>query len=126
MGVTKEQRATRDRAEREAAWKAEEERVRKLGELFEALPESPEKALLLAGMTDRIIELYNAAKFEHGDAILEFLPNDYAYRFLEWYFDEDQPDTWDIATALSTAKSNDTESGPMTVREGAATGADSP
>lgn len=91
MGLNAAQRKARDRAEREAAWAAEEERVRKLGELFETLPESPERDALLLAMSDRIIDLYNEAKFEQGDAILEFLPNDYAYRLLDWYFDEDAP-----------------------------------
>lgn len=39
-------------------------------------------------MSDRVIELFNSAKFEQGDAILEFLPNEYARSLLDWYFDE--------------------------------------
>lgn len=94
MGMTKEQRAARDRAEREAAWEANEARVKALGDLFAALPEGDHKAALLAAMTDRVIELYNDVKFEQGDAILEFLPNDYARALLDWYFDDDGPDTF--------------------------------
>lgn len=94
MGITKEQRAARDKAEREAAWEAEQARVRALGDLFTALPEGHQKAALLDAMTDRIISLYNEAKHEQGDAILEFLPNDYAQELLDWYFDENGPDTF--------------------------------
>lgn len=92
MGVTKAERAAREKAEREAAWEAEQARVLALGNLFTALPEGHQKDSLLAAMTDRIIDLYNNMKFEQGDILLEFLPNDYAQRFLDWYFDEDAPD----------------------------------
>lgn len=87
--TTKAERSRKERESREAAWKAEEERVRKLGDLFNALPDCPQKAALLEGMTDRIVDLYNNAKWEEGDAIIEFLPNDYARSLLDWYFDED-------------------------------------
>lgn len=80
-----------ERERREAEWRAEEERVRKLGDLFSALPDGPAKVALHAAMSDRVIDLYNDAKFEQGDAIMEFLPNDYARRLLDWYFDEDGP-----------------------------------
>lgn len=80
-----------ERQEREAEWEAEQERVRKLGELFEALPDCPQKEALKEAMTDRIIDLYNNVKWEHGDALLEFLPNEHARRLLDWYFDEDGP-----------------------------------
>ncbi len=86
--MNKSERAKQERAEREAAWEAEQARVRALGDLFSALPEGHQKDALLAAMTDRIIDLYNNVKFEHGDVLLEFLPNDYAERFLDWYFDE--------------------------------------
>lgn len=92
MTGSKAQRAKQERAQREAAWEAEQARVQALGDLFTALPEGPQKDALLAAMTDRIIDLYNNVKFEEGDAILEFLPNDVARRFLDWYFNEDGPD----------------------------------
>lgn len=94
MGLTKAQRAATEKAEREAAWEAEQARVKALGDLFTALPEGHQKAALLDAMTDRVIELYNNAKHEQGDAILEFLPNDYARELLDWYFDENGPDTF--------------------------------
>lgn len=92
MGMTKAERAKAEKAEREAAWEAEQARVKALGDLFSALPEGHQKAALLDAMTDRIIDLYNNVKHEQGDVLLEFLPNDYAQRFLDWYFDEDAPD----------------------------------
>lgn len=94
MGITKEQRAAREKAEREAAWEAEQARVKAFGDLFSALPEGHQKAALLDAMTDRIIDLYNQTKMEHGDVLLEFLPDDYAQEFLRWYFDDDGPDTF--------------------------------
>lgn len=94
MGLTKHQRAERDKAEREAAWEAEQARVKALGDLFDALPEGHQKAALLDAMTDRIIYLYNNTRMEHGDTLLEFLPNDYARELLDWYFDENAPDTF--------------------------------
>lgn len=95
MGTTKAERAARDKAEREAAWEAEQARVTALGDLFTALPEGHSKAALLGAMTDRIIDLYNHLKFEQGDAILEFLPNGYARALLDWYFDDSGPDTFE-------------------------------
>lgn len=96
MGLTKEQRKAKADAERIAAWQAEEDRVRKSGELFEDLPEGPAKSALMMGITDRIITLYNEARFEEGDAILEFLPNAYARALLDWYFEDDGPDTFTV------------------------------
>lgn len=87
--MTKAERAKKERDERNAAWAAEAERVRRLGDLFDALPDSPQKSALLAAMTDRITDLYNNVRFEHGDVLLEFLPNDYARQLLDWYFDDD-------------------------------------
>lgn len=92
MGITVAERKKREREATERAWEAEQERVRKLGDLFSVLPGSPQKDALLDAMTDRVIDLYNNVKFEQGDAILEFMPNDYARRLLDWYFDEDAPD----------------------------------
>jgi hypothetical protein len=94
VGITKAERARAERAEREAAWEAEQARVRALGDLFTALPEGHQKAALLDAMTDRVIQLYNEVKHEQGDAILEFMPNDHARDLLDWYFDEDGPDTF--------------------------------
>lgn len=80
-------RRERERLEREAALQAvEEERVRKLGDLFDALPPSPEKLALLEAMTKRIVDLYNDCQFERGDVLLEFLPRQYALDVLTWYF----------------------------------------
>lgn len=90
--MNKAQRIKREKAEREAAWETEQARVRALGDMFTALPEDHQKDALLGAMTDRIIDLYNNVKFEQGDILLEFLPNDIAQRFLDWYFDEDGPD----------------------------------
>lgn len=101
MGLTKEQRAARDKAEREAAWEAEHARVRALGDLFSSLREGHQKAALLDAMTDRIIDLYNHTKMEHGDVLLEFLPNDYAQELLDWYFDENGPDTFTPSSAAA-------------------------
>lgn len=84
------------KAEQEAAdarWMAEEARIQKLGDLFSALPDGGAKTALLDAMTDRVIELFNGAKFAEGDAILEFLPNDHAKRLLEWYFDDNNANT---------------------------------
>lgn len=86
--VSKAQRRERER--REAEWRAEEERVRKLEQLFEALPAGEAKEALKHGMTDRVVELYNAAKFFEGDAVLEFLPKQWARQLLDWYFDDDE------------------------------------
>lgn len=90
-----------EREKREAAWKAEQERVRKLGNLFEALPDGPQKAALQEALSDRVIELYNNVRFEEGDAILEFLPNEYARKLLDWYFDEDGPTSFPPETTAS-------------------------
>lgn len=78
-----------EREKREAEWRAEEDRVRKLGDLFSALPACHQRDALQEAMSDRVIELFNAAKFQEGDAIIEFLPNDYARQLLDWYFDGD-------------------------------------
>lgn len=94
MGTTKAERAARDKAEREAAWEAEQARVRALGDLFSALPEGHQKAALLDAMTDRAIDLMNSAKHEHADVLIEFMPNDHARDLLDWYFDENGPDTF--------------------------------
>lgn len=91
MGITKADRAARDKAEREAAWEAEQARVRALGDLFSAVPEGPQKVALLGAMTDRVIELLNECRHEQADILIEFLPNDIARRLLDWYFDEDAP-----------------------------------
>jgi hypothetical protein len=79
-----------ERRERQAAWDAEQARIRALGDLFSALPRCPQKAALWSAMANRAIDLLNANRFEQADAILEFLPNDYAMRLLDWYFDEDE------------------------------------
>ncbi len=94
MGQTKAERARKERERREAEWQAEQERVRKLGDLFDALPDGPQKTALKEAMTDRIIDLYNHNELEKGDILLEFLPNDYARKFLDWYFDENGPPTF--------------------------------
>lgn len=94
-------RAKQERGEREAAWEAEQARVKALGDLFAALPEGHQKAALLDAMTDRIIHLYNECRHEQGDTILEFLPNDYAHELLDWYFDENGPDTFSSKTATA-------------------------
>lgn len=99
--LTKAERENRANVARQAAWDAEQERVRKLGELFKALPEGHQKAALLDAMTDRIIDLYNNVKFEEGDTILEFLPNDHASELLDWYFDENGPTTFTPSSATS-------------------------
>jgi hypothetical protein len=78
----------REREEQEAKWIANEQRVKALGNLFSALPRCPEVTALHAAMSDRIIDLYNEMRFEEGDAILEFLPNEYARKLLDWYFHE--------------------------------------
>lgn len=101
MGITKEQRAARDKAEREAAWEAEQARVRALGDLFTALPEGHQKAALLDAMTDRVIDLLNNVKTEHADVLIEFLPNDHARELLDWYFDENGPATFTPSSASS-------------------------
>jgi hypothetical protein len=97
----KADRAKREKAERESAWEAERARVKALGNLFTSLPECHHKAALLDAMTDRIIHLYNERKHEQGDAILEFLPNDYARELLDWYFDENGPATFTPSSASS-------------------------
>lgn len=86
--ASRAERIKREREAREAAWLAEEARVRRLGLLFEALPNCQPKNALLAAMTDRIIDLYNEAQLERGDVLLEFLPNKDAHALLDWYFDE--------------------------------------
>jgi|SRR5262245_60108605 len=101
MGLSNAERKRRERERRQAKWMAEEERVRKLGELFEALPDCPQKAALKEAMTDRIIDLYNNVRWQEGDAILEFLPNDYARRLLDWYFDEDENASFPAEAAAS-------------------------
>lgn len=88
--VTKAERAKQERQEREAAWAAEQERVRRLGDLFDALPNGPQKLALLEAMTDRLVDLYNNVKLEHGDVLLEFMPNAYAREILDWYFDDEE------------------------------------
>lgn len=92
-----------ERERREAEWAAENDRVRKLGELFEAIPDGHQKEALKDAMIDRIIYLYNNVRFEEGDAILEFLPNDDARRLLDWYFDEDGPETFPGTTPQAPA-----------------------
>lgn len=87
-------RLKEERERRDAEWKTENDRVRKLGELFEAIPDGHQKEALKDAMVDRIIYLYNNVRFEEGDAIIEFLPNDDARNLLDWYFDEDGPDTF--------------------------------
>lgn len=82
-----------ERERREAEWAAEQERVRLLGCLTEAIPAGPAKRALLTAMRDRIIDLYNASRFEHGDVLLEFMPNDYARKLLDWYFPDDDAET---------------------------------
>jgi hypothetical protein len=88
--MTRAERAKQERLKRDAAWAAEAERVRRLGDLFDALPNSPQKLALLEAMTDRITDLYNNVRFEHGDVLLEFLPNGYAQELLHWYFDDEE------------------------------------
>ena len=78
-----------EREQREAEWKANEERVRALGDLFSALPDGSAKTALWTAMADRIVDLYNNVRMAEGDAILEFLPNDYARKLLDWYFHDD-------------------------------------
>lgn len=92
--VNKAERAKAEKAKREAAWEAEQARVKALGDLFSALPEGHQKAALLDAMTDRAIALMNSAKHEHADVLIEFLPNDHARDLLDWYFDENGPDTF--------------------------------
>lgn len=99
--MNKAARTARDKAEREAAWEAEQARIKALGDLFASLPEGHQKAALLDAMTDQIIHLYNECKHEQGDAILEFLPNDYAHELLDWYFDENGPATFTPSSASS-------------------------
>jgi hypothetical protein len=82
-----------EQAERDAAWQAEQERVRKLGDLFYALPAGAQKIALQKAMRDRIIDLYNECRLEQGDAILEFLPNEFARKLLDWYFPDDDAQT---------------------------------
>lgn len=82
-------RRTKAEIERAAEIAAHETRVKAQYEAFEALPEGDAKMLLVALMTDRIVELYNDTKLEHGDELLWFLPDAYAKQLLEWYFDED-------------------------------------
>lgn len=87
----KRSKAQREEDERrEATWRAEEERIRKLEQLFETIPASEAKEAFKHGMTDRVVELYNAAKFSEGDAVLEFLPKQWARQLLDWYFDDDE------------------------------------
>jgi hypothetical protein len=89
MGMTKAQKAEHEK--REAEWHANEARVRHHGDLFAALPDGAAKDALLAAMTDRVIDLYNNVRMPEGDAIVEFMPNDYAHQFMDWYFfDEDR------------------------------------
>lgn len=100
--TTKVEKAKQEKAEREAAWEAEQARVKALGDLFAALPDGHQKAALLDAMTDRIIDLYNNVRFEEGDAILEFLPTGHARELLDWYFDEKGPDTFTPALSLTS------------------------
>lgn len=99
--MNKAERAKHEKAEREAAWEAEQAHVRALGDLLASLPEGHQKAALLDAMTGRIIHLYDECKHEQGDAILEFLPNDYARELLDWYFDENGPATFTPSSAAS-------------------------
>lgn len=64
-----------------------------LGDLFESLPACWQKEALKEKMSDQIIELYNNCKWTEGDAILQFLPNDYAKQLLDWYFHDDDAST---------------------------------
>lgn len=93
MAITKAERARREKEKCEAAWRAEEERVRRLGDLFDSLPACWQKDALKEKMSDQIIEYYNHCKWSEGDAILQFLPNDYAHALLDWYFDDDNPNS---------------------------------
>lgn len=85
--MTKRMIKAEERRQREAEWQAAEARRTARGDMFSALPDCAAKAVLWAEMVDRCVELFNASKFEEGDAILEFLPNDYARKLLDWYFD---------------------------------------
>jgi hypothetical protein len=82
-------KAEQERIARDAKWEAERLRVKALEDAFGAVPDGPEKAALLSVMTDRVVELYNNVRMTEGDAILEFMPNDYAQALLDWYFNED-------------------------------------
>lgn len=112
MGITKAERKRLERERLDAEWKAEEARVRALGDLFSALPDCSQRDALQEAMTDRIIDLYNNVKFEQGDAILEFLPNDYARAFLDWYFDEDASATPPLVRPLIRCGEGDPASDP--------------
>jgi hypothetical protein len=91
VALSKAERLERERIEEE--WRANEARVHHYGDLFDALPSGAPKDALLAAMTDRIIDLYNNVRMEEGDAILEFLPNIYARQLLDWYFDDEDPNS---------------------------------
>lgn len=89
MYLTKKQK--QERAERDAVWQANEDRMALQCWLFEELPDGTQKDALQMAMRDRIITLYNECRFEEGDAILEFLPNAFARKLLDWCFpDEDE------------------------------------
>ena len=90
MGLTKAQRQRAEREELERQRAEEEARVKRLEALFDALPEGEAKRALMEGMTDRIQWLYDNARFEEGDAILEFLPSRWSHQFLDWYFHESE------------------------------------
>jgi hypothetical protein len=79
--------AAREKRERE--WLDEQARVQRSGAMFEALPTCAAVEALKVVMTDRIVWLYDRGRMEEGDAILEFLPNNWAMQLLDWYFDED-------------------------------------
>lgn len=80
-------------------WEAEQDRVQSQGNLFSAIPNSPEKTRLLSVMVYRTINLYNECRYQEGDAILEFLPNDLARELLDWYFDDNAQDPFAPKTA---------------------------
>lgn len=86
-------KAEKDRKAMDASWEAERLRVKALEDAFAALPNSPAKTALLGVMTSRVIELYNASKFEEGDILLEFMPRHDAMALLDWYFDDPDPDS---------------------------------
>jgi hypothetical protein len=81
--------AKQERERREAEWAAERSRVLCQGAIFEAIPNGQEKDALKVAMTDRAVWLFDNCRYEEGDALLEFLPNDWAQQLLGWYFDED-------------------------------------
>ena len=101
-----------ERERREAEWLAEQERVRLLGCLTEALPAGEPKRAMLTGMRDRIIDLYNASRFEHGDVLLEFMPNDYARKLLDWYFPDDDAET-SLSPEAPAIEDEDTQPGQV-------------